>query len=400
MDSVVNDSKKGKVQYDYPLQRSVDLDNQTGITSKGVIKEEVLVHKRPTEIREEVVFVPMQIPVSIQTEILTKHLSELEEESKYNAARTIDRKFIDQEVKRRPSAHEDRIINQLEIEKKLVNKDPEKRFISGDFQRQPDRRGTGNYSVKSNMDYKYVNENETSNLNIFEAEDEDVEDSNRGGILNFETLNPQTDKYGYLYTFNPAGDEVLSTVRGGDMIMTNRNQTNREIKTDNPATKIINFVAFARSVLDEINQARINPTKYATRLEALMKESFDHFNDTTFYYDNYALKLKEGKPAFLEAVKYLKNLRPLPSFRTANGVRKSAEDLLSSAQLHDGERTSMSKKLADINFRMNKYGAALGDLNEIIDYGGFTAELVAISFIICDGDPMRKERKNSIQSYL
>lgn len=165
----------------------------------------------------------------------------------------------------------------------------------------------------------------------------------------------------------------------------------REIKTDNPALKILNFSKFSNLVREEIHCARTNPIKYSIKIEKLLKENFDSENRNILYINDYPVYAKEGKQAFLEAYKFLKNITPISSLKSANGLTKSAEDLVNVVTLYDGD-FSNNNKLEEIHTRMNKYGAALGNIYEMIDYGSFDPEFVVINLLVCDGDKTRKNR--------
>ena len=179
----------------------------------------------------------------------------------------------------------------------------------------------------------------------------------------------------------------------------------REINNENPAMKILNFSIFAKTVLEELNFARTSPQSYSKKIEKIVKENFDEYDPYTIYINNYAAQLKEGRNAFLDAIQFMRKQKPLNPLRTVEGIKKSAEDLVSIVILHDGNTDDQffNNKLDDIKTRMNKYGAAVGDLNEIIDYGTFDPEFVVLSFIVCDGDSYRPEREaifNSKSKYV
>ena len=55
--------------------------------------------------------------------------------------------------------------------------------------------------------------------------------------------------------------------------------------------------------------------------------------------------------------------------------------------------SEMENSKFDLDKRLNHFGAAFGELDELIDYGSCDPEHVVINFLLCDGDPERKERK-------
>lgn len=160
-------------------------------------------------------------------------------------------------------------------------------------------------------------------------------------------------------------------------------------KKKNPGLEINDFVAFAKSVLVELNIARSKPLTYSRKLEKIMKEDFSETQQMIRYINKTPIQTKEGKGAFQEAIKFLNNVRPLNVVKTNRSITKSAEDLVSSLTLHEGDDFNNFGK---INVRMNKYGVTFGDVIEIVDYGNFTPEEVIVNFLVCDGDTTRKER--------
>lgn len=171
-------------------------------------------------------------------------------------------------------------------------------------------------------------------------------------------------------------------------------RSERTVDLTNPALKIMNHSKFSSDILKHMNSARSNPNTWAAKIEQILKENveFDE-HGCILYINNYPVRLTEGVKAFKEAIKFLKRQKPLSSFKTKEGLRKSAEDLVVIININDGKDDVISAKLADVNSRMNKYGVAVGELKEIIEYGTFDPEYVVVSLILCDGDSSRKERE-------
>jgi hypothetical protein len=168
-------------------------------------------------------------------------------------------------------------------------------------------------------------------------------------------------------------------------------------KDDNPALKVKNFTKFARDVFDELNFARSNPCSYAKKLEKILKEQVcEKINIKILNINDMQIHLNEGKSAFQDAINFLRRQRSCGNLKASNGLKRSAEDLINIILINDGENNhsdpSFKKKILETNSRMNKYGAALGEIYEIIDTGSFDPELVVMSLIICDGDFTRRER--------
>jgi hypothetical protein len=161
----------------------------------------------------------------------------------------------------------------------------------------------------------------------------------------------------------------------------------------NPALKISNYVKFSIKVFEELNFARNNPKLYAKKLldiKANLKDNILNINGCGIYFT-------EGGAAFDEAIEFLKSL-PNPtklSLTWSQGIVNSADEVLSLLILHEGIEgmSEIEKSKYELDKRLNHYGAAFGELDELIDYGNFDPEYVVINFIVCDGDPERRERQ-------
>lgn len=221
----------------------------------------------------------------------------------------------------------------------------------------------------------------------------DFNENSYRAFSNYSIISNDNEKSVNMYVENDTYRNIADN-------LTNLSNFNAHIseKFDNPAKKVINFSKFSKEVLEELNFARTNPLSYAQKLERLLRENVEETNDGScvLYIEDYPIRLKEGKKPFYEAINFLKKQTKIINLKTCEGVRKSAEDLVNIIVLHDGSTNNkdflFNQKLSDINNRMNKYGAAVGDLNEIIDNGSFTPECVVLSFILCDGNERRRER--------
>lgn len=161
---------------------------------------------------------------------------------------------------------------------------------------------------------------------------------------------------------------------------------------NNNKPKILNFTKFSQRVFSEINYARSNPAGYAKKLDRLAA-SFEE-KENLVNLNGFGIYIQEGLKAFDDAINFLNNMKPLDSITLTQAISQSADELLNLLILHDGipDMTMHEKSNYDVEKRMNHYGAAFGELDELIDYGTFDPEFVAANFILCDGDPKRKER--------
>jgi uncharacterized protein YkwD len=144
-----------------------------------------------------------------------------------------------------------------------------------------------------------------------------------------------------------------------------------------------------RAVVSEINKARTAPRNYASLLEQYKK-----------HYDKKLLKLpgeapiltKEGVGAVLEAIRYLRPLKPLPSLNPSKGMASGARDHVrdqgsSGATQHKGDDGSQASE------RVNRYGTWEKSIGENIVYGSDKARNIVIFSIIDDGVLGRGHRK-------
>lgn len=189
-------------------------------------------------------------------------------------------------------------------------------------------------------------------------------------------------------------EEAASTPDRDISYLSSMRRSERTVDLSNPALKIMNHSKFSSDILKHLNSARCHPNSWANKLEQILKENVD-FDEhgCILYINNSPVRLTEGVKAFKEAIRFLKRQKPLSSFKTKEGLRRSAEDLVDIININDGKDDVISAKLAEVNSRMNKYGVAVGELKEIIEYGTFDPEFVVVSLILCDGDSSRKERE-------
>lgn len=158
-------------------------------------------------------------------------------------------------------------------------------------------------------------------------------------------------------------------------------------------SKITNYTKFSKKVFEELNFARNNPKMYAKKLSD-MKENL---KGNVLKLNEYELYISEGVIVFDEALEFLKVL-PNPTKLNlcwSQEIAKSAEELLCLLIIHEGIEgmSEIEKSKYDLDKRLNHFGAAFGELDEFIDYGSCDPEHVVINFLLCDGDPERKERK-------
>jgi uncharacterized protein YkwD len=143
------------------------------------------------------------------------------------------------------------------------------------------------------------------------------------------------------------------------------------------------------AVVSEINKARTAPRDYASLLEQYKK-----------YYDKKLLKLpgqtpiltKEGAGAVVEAVRYLRSVKPLPPLNPSKGMSSGARDHVKD-QGSSGFTQHKGSDGSQAGDRVNRYGAWEKTIAENIAYGSDKARTIVIFLILDDGVSNRGHRK-------
>jgi hypothetical protein len=147
-----------------------------------------------------------------------------------------------------------------------------------------------------------------------------------------------------------------------------------------------------QNVILELNKVRSNPKRYA---EEYMEELRDHYKGKLFYVPGQEIPVKtqEGLSPLEECIRVLKKMDPRPLLQPAKGLAKAAEELMEDQQKHGGIG-HLSRKGANPQKRIEKYGKWDICSSEDIAYGSFDARQIVISLLIDDGVPNRGHRKN------
>ena len=144
------------------------------------------------------------------------------------------------------------------------------------------------------------------------------------------------------------------------------------------------------SVVREINIARAAPQDYASHLEPYRK-----------YYDQKILRLpgetllltKEGAGAMVEAIRFLRSIKPVQLLTPSKGMSLGAKDHVkdqgsSGSTQHEGSDGSQPWD------RVNRYGTWDKSIAENIAYGSDQARHIVMFLIVDDGVSNRGHRKN------
>lgn len=147
-----------------------------------------------------------------------------------------------------------------------------------------------------------------------------------------------------------------------------------------------------REVIHELNKVRSNPGRYA---EEYMVELRSAFKGKLFYLagKEIPVKTQEGIRPLEECIRVLKKTDPRPLLQPAKGLAKAAAELVLDQQKHGGIG-HISRKGANAQKRIERYGKWDICASEDITYGSLEARQIVISLLIDDGVPNRGHREN------
>lgn len=145
-----------------------------------------------------------------------------------------------------------------------------------------------------------------------------------------------------------------------------------------------------KEVLEELNLARTDPRRYATLLEEARKTLS---GNQIKIGGARAITLKEGASAVDEAIKFLREVKPLPPLEISKGLCLGAKDhvkdlLAGGSNGHKGTDGSLPEQ------RVSRYGNWQLALGENIAYASNTAREAVLGMIIDDGVAGRGHRLN------
>lgn len=149
-----------------------------------------------------------------------------------------------------------------------------------------------------------------------------------------------------------------------------------------------------QSIVEELNLARTQPQIYARFLE----EHRTHFQGKNIVRPGkVTIATNEGTRAVDEAIRALKNQKPLPAMTISKGMSQAAKDHVKDTGPRGitGHSSSNGKSPFD---RINRYGKWLHTAGENISYGYNDARSVIIQLLVDDGVPGRGHRKNLLST--
>jgi uncharacterized protein YkwD len=151
------------------------------------------------------------------------------------------------------------------------------------------------------------------------------------------------------------------------------------------------YATLERGVLDELNRVRSDPQDYAAGLE----RDLQYYRGNLFRRpgDESALETREGTAAVREAIRVLRQAKPMatlrPSFGMTLGARDHVKDQASRGLMnHKGTDGSMAWD------RVSRYGDWKTKISENMTFGPSTPHDVVAALIVDDGITDRGHRKN------
>jgi uncharacterized protein YkwD len=143
-------------------------------------------------------------------------------------------------------------------------------------------------------------------------------------------------------------------------------------------------------VIDELNFARVQPSEYADYLiaysELFVGRELRERGEVT-------ILTQEGRSAVNEAIRFLRNQKPLSYLIASKGMSKAAEDMvrMQETTIQIGHKGRDGSTFAE---RISRYGTWDGSCSENIDYGNNKARRIVMALIIDDGVRNRGHRKS------
>ena len=143
-------------------------------------------------------------------------------------------------------------------------------------------------------------------------------------------------------------------------------------------------------ILEEINQCRVNPSKYSFKLSKILR----YFKGNIYEKPGYeAIETEEGASNVVACINYLKSVQQVPPLIPSNALSLAA-------QLHaddigpSGRMSHIGQDGSEPSDRIEKFCSWSGHLGENIDYGNTSPEDIVVSLLIDDGVPARGQRLN------
>lgn len=149
------------------------------------------------------------------------------------------------------------------------------------------------------------------------------------------------------------------------------------------------FAPISADIVDEVNRLRSDPGAYSRKL--LLRREFYRGNILRLP-GRTPLRTVEGVKALDEAVRALRQTRPLPPLAASEALAKAARD-----HIRDigpaGKVTHTGSDGSSPASRMRRYDRRVRTTGEVITFGPSDAESVVIDLLVDDGVPERGHRR-------
>lgn len=151
------------------------------------------------------------------------------------------------------------------------------------------------------------------------------------------------------------------------------------------------YVALERGIIDELNFVRTNPQAYADVLERDLR----YYQGTMFRRpgDDGPLQTREGANAVREAIRVLRQTRPMPALHQSEGMMLAARDHVRD-QAPRGLMNHRGTDGSQAWDRVSRYGEWKSKISENMTFGPATPHDVVAALLVDDGIGDRGHRKN------
>ena len=164
---------------------------------------------------------------------------------------------------------------------------------------------------------------------------------------------------------------------------------------NNPALQIKDFSAFALTIINEIDYARMHPQEFVKKLEKIQKliNESDSEDQNTILIKSIPFTYNDLNMNLQNSIEFLKEQKPLEGLTYNESISNGCNDLLNVLMMHDGfNENELNNPRYSLLNRMHSNGIPFGEIYELIDYGMFDPEFIVINFILGDDDDNKIDR--------
>ena len=164
---------------------------------------------------------------------------------------------------------------------------------------------------------------------------------------------------------------------------------------NNPALQIKDFSAFALTIINEIDFARMHPQEFLQKLENIQKliNESDSEDQNTILIKSVPFTYNDLNINLQNSIEFLKEQKPLEGLTYNESISNGCNDLLNVLMMHDGfNENELNNPRYSLLNRMYSNGTPFGEIYELIDYGMFDPEFIVINFILGDDDDNKIDR--------